>query len=247
MARPTGAACRAPPSCAKTEAGTRRRLEAAGAPAAVEVEPAHIAGADDRARIRAHVYDAAPLPVHAHAAERRKQLADRLQRVFHDVKRAALTVAVVGIRAGADHQIALVRLADVAMHGVGHHHRIEARLQRLGNQRLQRPRLDRQAQPSHRRQHAAVAGGDAGHLLSADEAVARLDTDHRALALANADHFGVLDEVHALRIRRARKTPRHRIVPRHAATRLPGSAQYRIAGRSANSSSAAPSLEPRLY
>ena len=40
------------------------------------------------------------------------------QRVLDDREAAALAVAGVGVDAGADHQIALVGLADVAVHGV---------------------------------------------------------------------------------------------------------------------------------
>src|SRR6516162_8483267 len=53
-------------------AGTRRRLEAAGAPAAVEVEPLDGRLADDRARIRADIHDAAPGPEHAQPGEARE-------------------------------------------------------------------------------------------------------------------------------------------------------------------------------
>ena len=62
-------------------ARARRRLEAAGAPAAIHVKAGHRRLADDRRAIRRHIDDAAPVAQHAHAAEGREQLADRLQRV----------------------------------------------------------------------------------------------------------------------------------------------------------------------
>src|SRR5690606_19463122 len=46
-------------------AGPRRRLPAAGAPAAVDVEAFHRCLREDRARVRADVHDTAPLPHHA--------------------------------------------------------------------------------------------------------------------------------------------------------------------------------------
>ncbi len=44
-------------------------------------KPGHRRSADDRRAIRRHVDDAAPVAQHAHAAEHREQLADRVQRV----------------------------------------------------------------------------------------------------------------------------------------------------------------------
>ena len=57
--------------------GARRRLEAAGAPAAVDVQARHRRLADDRRAVGRHVDDAAPVAQHAHATERREQFADR--------------------------------------------------------------------------------------------------------------------------------------------------------------------------
>src|SRR6478752_5781693 len=74
----------------------RRGLESAGAPAAIEIEVPDRRHADDRTRIGAYVDDAAPLAVHAHAAEDRKQLDDRRQRSLDDREAAALAIADVG-------------------------------------------------------------------------------------------------------------------------------------------------------
>ena len=69
--------------------------------------------------------------------------------MLDDAEAAALTVTVVAVDAGADDQVALVRLADVTVHGVGHDHRVDDRLDRLRHQRLQRVALDRHAEPGH--------------------------------------------------------------------------------------------------
>ena len=53
-------------------AGTRRGLEAACAPAAIEVQPLDLGLADNRAGVRRGIDDAAPLAVHAHAREHRE-------------------------------------------------------------------------------------------------------------------------------------------------------------------------------
>src|SRR3712207_9376896 len=55
-----------------------------------------------------------------------------------DVERAPLAVAVVRVDAGAHDQLALVRLGDVHVDGVGHDHRGVHRLEQLGDQRLDR-------------------------------------------------------------------------------------------------------------
>ena len=59
------------------------------------------------------------------------------------------------VDAGAHDQFAAIRLADIDMHRARHHHRVEDRFDRLGNQGLERMAFDRQAQIDH-------GGGDAG-------------------------------------------------------------------------------------
>ncbi len=87
----------------------------------------------------------------------REQLADRVERVRRDVQPAALRVGRIGVGAGADHQLALVGLADIGVDRVRHHHAGEARLDRLRYQRLQRIALERHAQPGHRHHDAGAA------------------------------------------------------------------------------------------
>ncbi len=205
-------------------------LEAAGAPAAVEEQVLHRGLADDRAGVRGGVDDAAPLAVHAHAGEHREHLDDGLQGVLDHRIRAALAVAVVAVDAGADDQVALVRLADVAVHGVGHDDAVDDRLQRLGNQGLQRVRFDRQAEAGELGHVPGVARGDHADALGADEAAVGLDADYRAVLLAEADDLGLLDQVHAQGVGGAGEAPGHRVVAGHAAAALHGGAHDRVAG-----------------
>ena len=75
--------------CGEDVARAGRRLEPAGAPAAIDVEPRHRRLPDDRRAVGRDVDDAAPVAQHAQARECREQLADRLQRVLGDVQAAA--------------------------------------------------------------------------------------------------------------------------------------------------------------
>ena len=72
------------------------------------------------------------------------------------VERAALRVVVEAIRAAANHHLALVGLAHIAVHRVGHNNHIHTRLDRLGYKRLKRNRFHRKPEARHIRQRARV-------------------------------------------------------------------------------------------
>src|SRR5262245_65814810 len=112
-------------------AGTRRRLEAAGAPAAVDIEAGDWRQPDDGRAVGRYVDDAAPIAQHPQPRKLREQLADGRQRVRGDVKATLLAVGDVLVCAGADHELALVRLADISVDSVGHDHRRKGGLDRL--------------------------------------------------------------------------------------------------------------------
>ncbi|VFT40749.1 Uncharacterised protein [Pseudomonas aeruginosa] len=116
------------------------------------------------------------------------------------------------------------------MHGVGHDHAVDDRLQRLGDQRLQRVRLQRQAEAGEPGHVPGVAGGDHADTARADEAAVGLDADHRAVLLAEASDFGLLDQVHAEGIGGAGEAPGHRVMAGDAAATLDGRAHDRVAG-----------------
>ena len=142
---------------------------------------------------------------------------------------AALAVAVVGVYAGADHQFTLVRLADVPVHGVGHDHGIEHRLQRLRNECLQRVTFDRETQTRHRREHTGIAGNDDADFRRADRTACRFHARHLAALAADAGHLALLDDVHATGVSRTGETPCNCVVPRNAGAALQRGAQYRVA------------------
>ncbi len=149
--------------------------------------------------------------------------------MFNGREAAALAVAVVGVDAGADDQLALVRLADVAVHGVRHDHGIEDRLQRLGDVGLQRVTFDRQPQVGQRRDDARVARHDDADLLRPDRAARRLDARDRIAVTIDSRYFALLDDVDAEPVGRARKTPGDGIVPGNAGARLQRRAEDRVA------------------
>ena len=121
-------------------------------------------------------------------------------------------------------------LADVAVHSARLHDDVETRLERFGDQRLQRPRLDRQLEPGHRGEYSRIAGCHAAHLAGADEAPRCVDAGDRAVGAANAGDLRPLQDVDPLRVGGTGESPRHRVVPGDPAAALQRSAEYRIAG-----------------
>ena len=101
-------------------AGTGRGLEAARAPAAIEIQALQRRFADSRTGIRAGINNATPLPQHAHPAENREQFHNSRQGAFDNIETAALAIAGISINTRADHQLTLVGLTDITMHCVRH-------------------------------------------------------------------------------------------------------------------------------
>src|SRR5207249_5527754 len=101
------------------------RLEAAGSPATVDVEPRDRSRPDDRARIVYHVDDPGPLPHQAQATEggehRERRGDDRLQHR----EAPALRVGGKEVEECPDHHLALVGLAEVCARGRREYYRIE--------------------------------------------------------------------------------------------------------------------------
>ncbi len=92
----------------KDMAGARCCLEAARAPAAIEVQALNRSFADDGTGVGADIDDASPLAVHAYACEGRKQFDDGRRRGVDDVRTAALTIALPAVYAGTDDEFPLV-------------------------------------------------------------------------------------------------------------------------------------------
>ena len=212
-------------------ARARCRLEAARSPSAIEVKALDVRFGNDRAGIRRHVHNAGPLAVHAHASKDRKQFTDRLQGVLDHRKTTALTIPQVTVDTRANYQVAFVGLAHIGVDGVGHHHRVQDWFERLGHQRLQRVALQRQANAGHIGQHGAVAGRDDTDLLAGNGATRSLYARDLVAIAPYANHFTVLQNIHAQSIGRACESPGNRVVPRHATTRLERSPQNRVPQR----------------
>ena len=145
------------------------------------------------------------------------------------VEAAALGVVVEAVGAAADHHLALVGLAHVAMHGVGHHHHIHAGLDRFRDKGLQGDGLDRQAEPGHFRQLAGVARDHHAQLAAANEALGGVYARDLPGFGADAGHFAVLDDVHAHGGAGAGIAPGNGIMPPGAAARLPERAEDGVA------------------
>src|SRR5262249_44704076 len=124
---------------------------------------------------------------------------------------------------------ALVRLADVDVHRVRHHDGPEYILVELRHERLQRVRLDRDAQPRHRRQHRAVTGGDDPDPAGRYAPEARLDPDRAAVVHLDAGHLTALEQVDAGQVGRPRVAPGDVLVPGDPAARLERRAEHRVA------------------
>src|SRR5690349_24352716 len=91
----------------------RRRLEALVAPAAVEIEIADRRLADERAAVRRHVLDAAPMPQQAHAADEGHQRDGAFGDALDLRELAALGIGVEAVDMAAEDQPAFVRLREI--------------------------------------------------------------------------------------------------------------------------------------
>ena len=88
---------------------------------------------------------------------------------------AALAVGGNAVEPAAEHEFALVRLADVRAGPEMQEHDVETGLYRLAHHRLQRVRVDRQPDPRFRHELGRVAGDRDADSLGADFALRRLN------------------------------------------------------------------------
>src|SRR6202050_5120971 len=125
-------------------AAGRNRLEAAGAPAAIQEDPRRRSRSDDRRRIRNDIDDPAPLPHQLQLAEGGEHVEQAGNDDLLHRRGAALAVGRNAVEAAAEHELALVRLAGVDAGSEMKKNDVEARLDRLADHRLQRIGMNRQ-------------------------------------------------------------------------------------------------------
>src|SRR5690606_26760422 len=177
---------------------------------------------DDRARIRCDVDDARPGTQQVGAGEDGKQFHGRGQLSFDDVERPSLPVPVVGVYARSHHQLALVRLGDVHVYGVGHDDGRVHRLQQFGDQRLERMGLQRGAHAQLVQQHRGVARGAQCDGAAADVATGGPHPGHPVADYGEPGDLTVLDQVDSRLIDAAGESPGDVVVLGDSRTRLVG-------------------------
>ena len=211
-------------------AGAGDGLEAARPPAAVDEAVLQRGLRDDGRAVAGHVHDAAPLAEHLEPRDDREGFDQRADGFLDMVEAAALGVVVEAVGAAADHHLALVRLAHVAVHRVGHDDHIHAGLDRFGDERLEGDGFDGKTEARHVGEDARVARNDDGELVAANVALRRLDARDFAGVGADARHLALLDDVHPHGRAGAGIAPGDGIVPRGAAASLPERAEDGVAG-----------------
>ena len=115
------------------------------------------------------------------------------------------------------------------MNCVAHHHVRENRFERLGDQRLQRPALNRKPYVGHAGNDTGVARRHDGHFFRLDETFGGVDAGHRAVVTSDAGDLTLLDDIDSERIGGPCIAPRHRVVARHAGPTLQRSTEHRVA------------------
>ncbi len=130
-------------------------------------------------------------------------------------QRQPATLGITGVLVGSrpDHELALVRLADIGMHAVGHDNTGEDRLNRLGHQRLQRIAFKRHANTGRIHHDRGMTGSRNSNLFRSDKALGSLNTGDTAVrATANGGYRAVLNDIDTTCRRPTGITPCHRIM-----------------------------------
>jgi hypothetical protein len=135
------------------------------------------------------------------AREKREAGADDM---LDDRQIAALRIGVVEVEIAAHHELALVGLADIEMHGARRDDGVEHRLDGLGHHCLQHVRLDGKLQSRHRGDVAGMPGDGEPELRRRDESLRGVDTRDGAVVDPDAGHRALLDDVDAAGVRRTR-------------------------------------------
>ena len=151
--------------------------------------------------------------------------------MFDQGQPSTLGIADILVGARPDHQLALVRLADVGVNGVRHHNAGENRLDRLRHQRLQRIAFQRHLHTRRLHDHRSVPRRRDRDHFRADKALGGFHPFDRPISPApDRNHRAVLDDIDAALGRSPRVAPGHRVVPRGACAHLQRRPHYRITG-----------------
>ena len=202
------------------DAGDRGGLEPVGAPAAVDEEAVELGEAHDRAVVRAHVAEARPVTQDPRRVQLREELQHVARRVLDEGERALVRVGRVGLDLGADQELAAVGLRDVDVHLRRDDDLVEERLHRLGDERLEDARRQRQRHAGHLRDRARPARRRAQHDSGGDVALGRLDAVAAAVAHVEAGHLDALVDLDPTAAHLLRVAPHDRVVADDAAGRV---------------------------
>ena len=209
------------------DADDRRRLEAVRAPAARDQETVHIGHAEDRAVVGAQVAQPGPLAQDLRALELREQLERVPRRVLEERERARAEVRRVRLDLGADQELAAIGLGDVDVHLRRDDDHVEERLQRLGHERLQDVRRDRQRNAGEVGDQRRPARGGIDHRPGLDVAPVRLHAGDAAVRPLDARHLGVGVDLDTAAVGRTSEPPDDGVVADDPAGRVVERAQDR--------------------
>ena len=175
---------------------TRCGLKATRAPAAVDIQSGHWRCAKDRGTIRRYIDNAAPFAQHPHTVKDRENLADRRNRMLDQRQATTLRITGVLVCARPNHKLALVRLADIGMHGVGHDNTRENRFYRFGHQCLERIAFKRHTDTGRIHHNAGVAGCRYRDFFRTDKALGCFNAFDRTVgAAADRGDRAVLNDI----------------------------------------------------
>ena len=149
--------------------------------------------------------------------------------MFWHRKRAALGIGIIFIHPCPQYHLALIGLADIHMHRIGHNHRIQNRLDRLGYQRLQRAAGNRQANSGHLCQNRRMASDHTAHFTGFNQPFGGFDAGYLAPLPTQSCYLAILNDIHPHIIGSTGIAPCHRIMAGCPAPLLQKAAHHRIA------------------
>ena len=151
-------------------------------------------------------------------------------RVLEERERARALVRRVRLDLGADQELAAIRLRDVHVQLRGDDDDVEERLHGLGDERLEDVRRDREPQADEPADERRPAGGRAHDLTALDPSARRLDRGDPVAVALEAGDLGVLVDLDAAPVGRAREPPDDGVVADDPAGRVVQRADDRVRG-----------------